>query len=255
MFLIQEIENFIMNIDKFASEISFRFLKPGLIVPVRVYGKIFDFLNKYDLSLECFNTKFPCEDKEIKTEFFELIKIPKMSTLANGAIINRIVKQLPKDQAFVNVGVWNGFTFLAGMLNNPEKICIGIDNFSEFGGPRDQFLARFNNMKSDNHFFYDMDYEKYFSEIHNKKIGFYIYDGSHTYENQLKGLQITEPYLAEDAIIMVDDTNEVEPRQATNDFMNTSKYRWETILDRRTCCNSHPTFWNGIMLIRRGDAK
>src|SRR5207244_4980279 len=61
--------------------------------------------------------------------------------------------------------LWNGFTFLAGMIGNPGKVCIGIDNFSEYGGPRDAFNSRFDRYKSQKHHFYDMDYAEYFSRL------------------------------------------------------------------------------------------
>jgi hypothetical protein len=89
-------------------------------------------------------------------------------------IINRAVNQLPNNQSFVNVSVWNGFSFLAGLLNNPEKICIGIDNFSERGVRRIEFLKRIKKMISRNHYFYNMDYQKYFSDIQNGQIGFFM---------------------------------------------------------------------------------
>jgi hypothetical protein len=174
-----------------------------------------------------------------------------MSTLALGGIINYGVKQLPEKQMFVNVGVWHGFTFLSGMLNNPDKICIGIDNFSEFGGPKQQFTDRFNQMKSQNHFFYDMDYERYFSEFHKGEIGFYIYDGDHSYENQLKGLKIAELYLGDNSLIFIDDTNYSAPRKATIDFIKQSPNKYNIIFDCKTYCNNHPTFWNGVMILRK----
>ena len=96
--------------------------------------------------------------------------------------------------AFVNVGVWQGFTLLAGMLNQ-DKTCVGIDNWSQFQTARfeenapakDEFLKRFAQSKSSNHFFYEMDYEIYFQHHHPDPIGFYFYDGSHRYEDQFKG--------------------------------------------------------------------
>jgi hypothetical protein len=174
-----------------------------------------------------------------------------MSTFAIGAIINRGVAAMPPAQAFVNVGVWNGFTLLAGMIDNPDKVCIGIDNFSEFGGPRDAFLRQFETYRSPNHRFFEMDYAVYFREHHQGRIGFYIYDGNHSYENQRMGLEIAEPHLAPGALILVDDTNTVEPRQATLDFITRSTYRYEVLLDQQTCANQHPTFWNGIILLRK----
>src|SRR5437899_2425873 len=75
------------------------------------------------------NTNLPCEEREMQGRLRDICKIPRMSTFAIGAIINLGVWQMPDDQAFVDVGVWNGFTFLAGMIGNSVKRCIGIDNF------------------------------------------------------------------------------------------------------------------------------
>jgi len=153
--------------------------------------------------------------------------------------------------SFVNVGVWNGFTLLSGMTENPDKLCIGVDNFSEYGGPKEQFLRRFNEHKSANHHFYDIDYRKYFTDVHAGKIGFYIYDGNHCYEHQMMGLKLAEPFFAKNCVVLVDDANDFGPRQATLDFINHSGNKYEILLDAKTRDNGHPTFWNGIMIFRK----
>ena len=182
----------------------------------------------------------------------DLCSIPKMSTFAIAGLINKAVREMPMDQAFVNVGVWHGFTFLAGMLGNPDKTCIGIDNFSEFGGPKAEFRKRFMEAKSDNHSFFEMDYKWYFKNFHEEKpIGVYIYDGSHDYQNQLDGLKLAEPFLAEGAIVIVDDTNWTDPERATLDFMASSKFNYEVVLNEKTAGNGHPTWHNGIMVIKK----
>jgi hypothetical protein len=173
---------------------------------------------------------------------------------------------MPEDLAFVNVGVWHGFTFFAGLVNNYRKICIGIDNFSEFGGPREAFAEKFQRYKSDTHHFYDMDYREYFRSVHKGPIGFYIYDAEHSYQNQLTGLQVAEPFFAENCIVLVDDTNWLEPRQATLDFIAASQYEYEILFESSTCCPNNPsdmitelrynpTWWNGIMLLQKGSKK
>jgi methyltransferase family protein len=161
---------------------------------------------------------------------------------------------MAQDTRFLNVGVWNGFTLLSGMIGNPDKPCVGVDNFSEFGGPREKFLRRFNKHKSANHNFYDIDYREYFSKVHSGKIGFYIYDGDHHYEHQMLGLRLAEPFFAKNCVVLVDDTNAVddtEPRQATLDFINHNKDKYEILLDAQTRWNGHPTFWNGILIFRK----
>jgi len=118
-----------MEFEEFVSRISFRYIQPDSALPLG-YKHISNFLDKwFNYSIESANTIFPEDDREIKSNMLNLRNIPRLSTFTIGAIINCGVSHLPKNQSFLNVGVWNGFTFLAGMVNNPEKICVGIDNF------------------------------------------------------------------------------------------------------------------------------
>ena len=112
-------------------------------------------------------------------------------------------------------------------------------------------MENFNKLKSEAHRFYEMDYLQYFSTIHKEPVGFYLYDGDHSYENQLKGLQAAEPFFSDRCIILVDDTNWDEPRRATMDFMAQSSKSYRIIFDQKTYRNAHPTFWNGITIFQR----
>lgn len=248
-----------MNYSNYISAISFRFIKPYIPLPIfpsllRKHPKCVKLLDKLGLlgfSPEIINTKIPYNEQNMKCRLREICKIPKMSTFAIGAMINQGVSQMPNTQVFVNIGVWHGFTLLSGMINNPQKRCIGVDNFSEFGGPRKTFIDRFNRYKSPKHHFYDMDCFEYFSKVHEGSIGFYVYDGNHRYENQLKGLQVAEPFFSKNCIILIDDANYDEPRRGTMDFISNSSHEYRILFDKTTSCNSHPTFWNGIMILQR----
>jgi hypothetical protein len=180
-----------------------------------------------------------------------LLEIPRMSTLAIASVINRAVAEMPEGQAFVNVGVWHGFSLLAAMAGNPRARCVGIDNFSEWGGPRDAFRDRFDRMRSDRHEFFEMDYKDYFARVHHGPIGVYLYDGEHSYENQVHGLEAAEPFFAEGCVVLVDDTNWEEPRQATLDFVAQRPGQYEVLADFRTHDTRHPTFWNGLLVVRK----
>ncbi|MEW5895588.1 MAG: class I SAM-dependent methyltransferase [Candidatus Omnitrophota bacterium] len=235
---------------EYLSQIRFNFLQPHHVVPEKAH-KIFSLLSKTGIDLEMANTRLPDRSLLLKAGFKKLCRIPRMSTFAVGALIQRGVFLMPEGSAFVNVGVWHGFTLLSGMMGNPDKRCIGIDNFSEFGGPREEFLKRFSRHKSDRHFFYEEDYRVYFTKHHQDPIGFYIYDGEHSYQNQLEGLKAAEPFLCKGAVILVDDTNWPEPYQASLDFIRQSRYRYEVLFDQKTAVKTHPTFWNGIFIFRR----
>jgi hypothetical protein len=248
-----------MNYNAFISGIRFRFIKPFIPLPdipslVRGYHRaveVLDRIGMYRLSLELINTRLPGDDEEMKSRLRHVCRIPKMSTFAIGAMINRGVSQMSQKDTFVNIGVWHGFTFLSGLVANSDKKCIGVDNFSEFGGPRNAFARRFDRYRGPKHEFYDMDYRHYFSCIHDEPIGFYLYDGDHSYDNQLEGLCTAEPFFSGNCIILIDDTNYDEPRRATMDFISRSRFDYRILLDRTTCCNSHPTYWNGILVIQK----
>ena len=96
-----------------------------------------------DADLDLFNVALPPGEASRGEALHAMSVSPRMSTIAIGALLNACVEAMPADHAFVNVGVWNGFTFLSGIAGNPDKRCIGVDDFSEFGGPRDAFMERF----------------------------------------------------------------------------------------------------------------
>jgi hypothetical protein len=176
--------------------------------------------------------------------------VQRMSTFAIGAILNEGVRRMRPEDAFVNVGTWHGFSLLAGMAGNPDRRCIGIDNFSVFEGSREAFMEGFEPNRGPAHRFFDMDYRDYFARHHEGRIGLYAYDGDHAYEHQLEGLRLAEPFFADDCAIVVDDTNWDAPRQATLDFVEGSDRHYEVLLDARTTEVWHPTFWNGVMVLR-----
>jgi hypothetical protein len=241
-----------MDYEEFIKNISFNIIKPNYVLP-KGYLRLKKILRYIDftIALEILNTKLPENDRNLKKKLMKLCMIPRMSTFAIGAIINKCVACMPDDQVFVNIGVYYGFTYLAGIINNPNKQCVAVDNFSQFGGPKEAFLKQFDKVKSSKHIFYNLDYVKYFKHDHRGSIGLYIYDGEHTYEQQLNGLRIAEPFFSKNCVVIVDDTNWDEPRQATLDFISNSVNDYEILLDKKTYRPGHPTFWNGIIIFRK----
>ena len=231
------------TLEEFAEGIRFDFCPPDT-------GLNNLFLWEPTKSIESINTVFPADDHAIKERLRPIADVPRMSTLALAAIINRAVAQMPEDQAYLNIGVWNGYSFLAGMLGNSHKRCIGVDNFSQFGGPEDDFRRRFEKYRSPAHSFHDLDYEVYLRTQHKEPLGVYFYDGEHSYKNQYTGLRAAEKFFAPGCWILVDDTNWDEPREATLEFIRRSRRRYRLVLDVRTPYSGHPTWWNGLMLLQ-----
>ena len=210
----------------------------------------------------------PTAEAAIKERLAAINGVTRMSSSAFGALINYGVSCIPDDSCYLNVGIWCGYSFLAGMVGNPSKRCIGVDNFSLFapGAKRESIhalLAGACNTWSPTSCVYEQDYAEYLTTTHTQPIGLYFYDGNHDYAHQLRGLQLAEPFFTDDAIVLVDDTNWPGPRQATLDFLAASPHTYRMLLDQRTykdrthpthaaIGSTHPTFWNGIMLFQRG---
>lgn len=236
-------------INEIIDSIEFRFLEPmdpcdkgSSNAPYTLFGR--------KTSGAELNISFGATHASTMATLAPLIGIRGMSTLAIAHIIHELTKYLEGGESYVNVGVWKGFTFLAGVLNR-NCTSIGIDNFSEFGGPKEEFLANYTPLQHARSSFHEMDYVDYFRNVHDGTIGFFFYDGEHSYENQLKSLEIAEPFLSKNAIILVDDTNHRPARDATLDFLKSRHQQYEVVLDQFTAVPGHPTYHNGLMLLRR----
>ena len=118
-------------------EISFRFLQPHFRLPFHAAST--RMLRLLRIPVERVNTRIENVDPFTKQQLRKLCAMPRMSTFAMGVLINRLVTQMAEDEAYVNVGVWHGFTYFAGVLSNGGKQCIAVDNYSSadrFSGQR-----------------------------------------------------------------------------------------------------------------------
>ncbi len=236
----------------FLEGVSFRLIQPSTRLLTGAIRRVKWFRDFVQWPVEVWNTKFSGDfwDPERLEGIRKLSRMPKMSTVAIGALINRLVASLPPGQAYLNIGVWHGYSLLAGMLGNAGRRCIGVDNFSEFGNPRDKFLWRFNRRKSAYHEFFDVDWRTYLAHEHRGPIGVFFYDGAHDYDSQYQALILAEPFMAPGGFIIVDDTNWESPRKALIDFLSAHP-GYELLYDIPTAGNCHPTFWNGLMVARK----
>ena len=233
----------------------------------RIKKRIYKFLNNEKNFINS-NTIFRNIDKEEKEAINKLALIDTMSKISIGFIINQICKSLDSKGVYLNIGVWRGFSMFAGMINTECEV-YGVDNFSfnynegnnslnnivEEKKARKYFfdhLKKFQDEKK--HFFFDMDYKKFFTlwEKRKKVIDFYYYDGEHSYENQYQNLIIANNFFKRGTIILVDDYNEDNVEKATLDFVAKFDSDFKILKEIKTANKYiHPTYANGIVLIEK----
>tara|TARA_A100001015_G_scaffold319828_1_gene444050 strand:- start:328 stop:1065 length:738 start_codon:yes stop_codon:yes gene_type:complete len=244
-----------MDIDKIFNQISFK------VQPSDDYRKAYTFrlkkgllklinLDKNFIFKNCILEKH-AENTNLKKA---LLKIESMSTYAIGHLVNQICLRLSENQIYLNIGCWKGFTLISGMIETSCKV-IGVDNFSQFDGPKNEFYSNFKKyQKKQKHFFYDQDYKIFFKnfEKKNERVSFYYYDGEHSYKNQYDNLHIADNFLDKGSIIFIDDINFPEVENGTNDFLVKTNSNYKILKKIKTANNHcHPSYWNGIMILEK----
>jgi len=173
---------------------------------------------------------------------------------------------------YLEIGVFQGLTLSLTALSSKNFPCYGVDNFA-FLDPEKKNLSiveeRLTKLQLDNAFIINKDYEdaleKLRDNIGDKKIGVYFIDGPHDYRSQLMCLELALPYLHEQAVIVVDDSNYRHVRQANRDFLITHP-EFKLLFEAYTPC--HPNnmsehekevarngWWDGVNIIVRDKYK
>lgn len=201
-------------------------------------SKIIEKCNKESWNLTNFSNKH---------ELDALQNIVGMSTIANAKIINLICKSLAANETYVNIGTFQGFSLVAGLINTVCNV-EGVDNFSQFAGPQDIFLKNYNQHRRDNSKFFNQDFVEY---LNNRKdpIQFYFYDGPHKYQDQYNAIKLANHLLAAGSIVMIDDTNVNGVKAGTLDALRDLNQKYDIWFDVTTAHNKHPTFWNGLLIL------
>jgi len=153
-------------------------------------------------------------------------KLPEWVRYMDGAsgkkyryFINNMIQSLD-DARYLEIGTWAGSTACSALYGNKVKTTC-VDNWAEFGGPKDLFFSNIDKLKSP-----DIDFsfiENDFNLIDYTSIGkfnVYMYDGAHSEENQYNGVARVLPALDDTFLLVVDDWNWNAVRSGTLNAIN-----------------------------------
>lgn len=183
------------------------------------------------------------------------------------SVLQNVAKaRLDENTCYVEVGVFQGLTLLSVARVLDKSQVYGIDNFAFFDkagknlsivNDRTKKLSLTNvNIVNED---YEDALENLAKHIGDKKVGVYFVDGPHDYRSQLMCLELIKPFLADNAIIIIDDSNYRHVRQANRDFLINNK---DFKLLFQSYTKAHPLqlnladrklaqegFWDGINII------
>ncbi len=167
-----------------------------------------------------------------------VLEIRGMSGRTYRRLINNLIRSLPRAH-YLEVGSWAGST-LCSAINGNDVRAVAIDNWSLFGGPKDEFNANVARFKSQA----DVTFiESDFRAVDYYALGtfnVYLFDGPHSRQDQLDGMRIARPALDKYCVIIVDDWNWRAVREGTVEGLKLAELRpLFSIEVRTTMDNTH----------------
>jgi protein O-GlcNAc transferase len=194
---------------------------------------------------------FPHSEHPLDRRFSPVAEgVENLARENNLALINLAARCLDPGEAYVEVGVFHGASLIAAMLGNEDKRFIGIDSFAFRDATREKVetnLARFG-----------LDVPELVvgdafelvpaGALGDTAIGVWYYDAAHSYEAQVEGLRIAEPWLAQGALVIVDDTDWEHVDRAMDDYL-ASQPCARRILSIDGKSRGAPQWWEGMQVL------
>jgi hypothetical protein len=163
----------------------------------------------------------------------ELRDIKGMSGLRYRALVNHLVHRLV-DVRYLEIGSWAGSTLAAAMFGN-QAGALCIDDWSEFGGPRNEFLETVAALRGADT---KIDLiEQDFRKVDYRQIGIfdvYLFDGPHGQADHYDSISLVMPALDERFVLVVDDWNWRRVRVGTLDALTDLSCTIECAVEIRT---------------------
>jgi hypothetical protein len=155
------------------------------------------------------------------------------------------------DEAYFEVGCFNGSSLYAASRYNNDiiKYACDLKKTEKLEGN----IKYIENLSFFEHDFFSLDLE----QVLKHKIGVFYYDGMHEYENLINALTKIEPYLADRAIVLIDDIEFNRTYNACRDFFKRPENvdRWTIVHEFWTpdkfvsvTKGYKDSWWNGLTI-------
>lgn len=179
-------------------------------------------------------------------------------------LLNLAVSCLAVEEIYCEVGTGQGLTLIGALLNHPDQAAYGVDNLSADDSSGENLAQLMGNLEKfqleDQVYFCDQNCEDFFFDLReagtSDRIGVFFYDGSHDYRSQLMGLMLAREFLADQALVIINNTNWATPKQAIGDFLSLNPES-ESLLDLSTIVTNPSSlgtkidtgFENGLVIL------
>jgi predicted O-methyltransferase YrrM len=170
----------------------------------------------------------------------------------NLALLNLAASLLGKGESYVEVGSYKGLSLIAAMLGNRGDF-VGIDDFSLGDGSRRRLEANLRRYGLAGQTILEGDAFKLLRgrALGDRRVGVYYYDAAHDYKSHVRGLRLIEPYLAQGAVLIVDDTDWPQVARAMRDYL-ARQPRAQLLVTLDGKDRGQPWWWEGVQILHWG---
>jgi predicted O-methyltransferase YrrM len=193
---------------------------------------------------------FPHSEHPVDRRFAPIVeRVENLARENNLALLNLAASCLGPDEIYVEVGVFHGASLVAAMLENEGRF-VGIDSFDFRDGSLEtveQNLAHFG-VGQPELLVGDVFELVPAGALGQARAGVWYYDALHTYEGQIEGLRIAEPWLAPGAFLIVDDTDWEQVARAMDDYL-ADQPRATRVLTIDGKDRGFPQWWEGMQVL------
>ena len=171
-----------------------------------------------------------------------VLKINGMSGRKYRKFINQLISNI-ENPKYLEIGCWKGSTTCSALWENQaSSLC--IDNWVEFGGPKNDFIENVKKCLNDksNFNFIEEDFKTIeYDSLGLGKFNVFLFDGPHEEQDQYDGVVIPYSLLEDEFIFICDDWNWERVRFGTFRAFNDMNTQILYSLDIRTTPdNSYP---------------
>ena len=180
-----------------------------------------------------------------------LADVPGMATEHKLALLNLAAAHLGPGEAYLEVGSFKGLSLIGAMLGNAGRRFYAIENFLEFnpdGRARAELEAnlarwvepgRARVLEGD-----CFDLLRTGAGLE-EPVGVYFYDGAHGRLPHYLALGVAEPWLADRALVVIDDASWPIVARATDRYV-AAHPGYRLLFDLAAEHEEDPRWWNGV---------
>jgi hypothetical protein len=136
-----------------------------------------------------------------------VLALPGFSSSRTRLFYKLLLQALgPSPVRYLEVGVFLGATLISALHGNPHVSAIAIDNWSEFGGPAEEFIDNVSAWVPDANLRV-IEQDAFKVDLPPASVDVFLYDGEHTHASQENAITHFWDALDGVAIVIVDDWN------------------------------------------------